>query len=134
MDLPLFFRIGISRVAASVILLILFKGRPHGLDVLAPDAAGKVVPGDVHHSAGQCQHAEEVRDHHQAVEGVGEVPRKTQLHGRAHDGHADKDDLIDAASRRAEEILHGLGAVVAPAEGGGVGEQQDGLPCGILYG
>ena len=32
-------------------LLILFKGRPHGLDVLAPDAAGKVVPGDVHHSA-----------------------------------------------------------------------------------
>ena len=87
--------------------------------------AVEVVSGNGHHGAGQGQHTDEVRDHHQAVEGIGEVPRKTQLHGSAHHSHAHEHHLVDAAPGGAEQVLHSLGAVVAPAQRGGVGEQQD---------
>ena len=49
----------------------------------AVQLAGEVVLGDFHHRTGQRHHADEVRQHHQAVEGVGKRPCKVQPHHRA---------------------------------------------------
>ena len=71
------------------------------------------------HRAGKQQQRDEVRDAHQAVEGIGDVPQQVEFHRRAQNGHEGVDheegphDLI----RLAEE-LDAAGAVQAPADAG----------------
>lgn len=90
------------------------------------------------HRAGKQQQRDEVRDAHQAVEGIGDVPQQAEVHRRAQNGHERVDheegphDLI----RLAEE-LDAAGAVQAPADDGGECEaaqrhrRKDGRPAAV---
>ncbi len=56
---------------------------------------------------------------------VGDLPRKAQLHGGTHHHHAHEDYFVNTGAFLAEEIFHSLGAVVAPAQHRGIGEQEE---------
>ena len=72
----------------------------------------------------QQQQRDEVRDGHEAVERVGDIPHERQVRDRA--GHNDEaeDDLIGADDLAAKEELRAARAVERPAEDGGRGKQQ----------
>ena len=72
----------------------------------------------------QQQQRNEVRDGHEAVERVGDIPHERQVRDRA--GHNDEaeDDLIGADDLAAKEELRAARAVERPAEDGGRGKQQ----------
>ena len=57
------------------------------------------------------------------LEGVGDIPRQGQLHGGADQQEDHEDDLIDLAGLVAQQELEAAGAVQAPGEDGGQGEQ-----------
>ena len=99
------------------------EGGVHGLLFGTVEGSAYVVGCDLSDGAGESQHTDQVGDHHQAVEGVGEVPRQPQAHRAAEVCHDDKDGFVDDGRFCAEEELKGFRAVMAPAEDGGVGEQ-----------
>ena len=72
----------------------------------------------------QQQQRDEVRDGHEAVERVGDIPHELQVRDRA--GHNDEaeDDLIGADDLAAKEELRAARAVKRPAEDGGRCKQQ----------
>ena len=72
----------------------------------------------------QQQQRDQVRDGHEAVERVGDIPHERQIRDRA--GHNDEaeDDLIGADDLAAKEELRAARAVERPAEDGGCGKQQ----------
>ena len=62
------------------------------------------------HGAEQ-QDADEVRDRHEAVESVGDVPHQLEVGDRAGDDDEAEEDLIGADDLAAEEELRAAGAV-----------------------
>ena len=76
------------------------------------------------HNGAEQQQRDEVRDGHEAVERVGDIPHELQVRDRA--GHNDEaeDDLIGADDLAAKEELRAARAVERPAEDGGRGKQQ----------
>ena len=71
----------------------------------------------------QRKHTDQVGDGHEAVEGIGDVPSQAQVHGSADDDDQGVDDLIGLDGLAAQDELPAAGAIQAPAEDGGQGEQ-----------
>ena len=46
----------------------------------------KIFLGQLHHNTGQQEHGNQVVDDHQSVEGLGDAPHESQVHGSAHNG------------------------------------------------
>ena len=84
-----------------------------------------VLFGELDGHAGQGQQGDQVRDGHEAVEGVRQVPGVGKAHGRADDDEADKQNLIDPHGLVAEDILAAAGAVEGPAQDRGEGEEAE---------
>lgn len=72
----------------------------------------------------QQQQRDEVRDGHEAVERVGDIPHERQVRDRADHNDEAEDDLIGADDLAAKEELRAARAVERPAEDGGRGKQQ----------
>ena len=71
------------------------------------------------HCAGEQEQGDEVRDAHQAVEGVGDAPQQAQIHRRAQNGHEGVDHEEGADHLvGVEQELDAPGAVEAPADDG----------------
>ena len=66
--------------------LILLDIREHGQDRLdaglLPDAAVHIVLRALHDHRGKGEHTDQVGDHHQAVEGIGNIPGELSFHNR----------------------------------------------------
>ena len=74
--------------------------------------------------AGQGDDADQVGDHHQAVEGIGNIPSQRGGHYRAKHNGANVNDLKYHNALCAENVFPSLGTVVAPAENGGECEEE----------
>ena len=89
---------------------------------------------------GQGQQGNQVRDRHEAVEGIGEVPGICQAHGRADDDEANEENLVHAHGLVTEDVLAAAGAVEGPAQDRGQGEEaeadgdDDGAELAAQYG
>lgn len=82
----------------------------------------KIFLGQLYYNAGQQEHGDEVRNYHQTVEGLGDAPHESKVHGSAHnsgEGVQHHERLVRAG---AEEKFDTSGAVQSPADGGGEGE------------
>ena len=72
----------------------------------------EVFPRQFYHHGTEQQYADQVGDRHQAVEGIGDIPRQLEIHGGSYDDHRQKHQLVD--QRRlggAEQILTAPAAV-----------------------
>ena len=72
----------------------------------------------------QQQQRDEVRDGHEAVERVGDIPHELQVRDRASHNDEAEDDLIGADDLAAKEELRAARAVKRPAEDGRRCKQQ----------
>ena len=86
----------------------------------------QIVPGDLGHHARQRDHTDQVRDHHQAVEGVRQIPRQVVPHDGAAEHQQHEQNPIGDGPLLAQQILGCLGAIMAPPQHRGKGEQHDG--------
>ena len=77
-----------------------------------------VLLGQLDDHGAEQQDADEVRDRHEAVEGVGDVPHQLEVGDRAGDDDEAEESLIGADDLAAEEELRAAGAVERPAEDG----------------
>ena len=75
---------------------------------------------------GQDDQADQVRDSHQGVEDIGDVPDQFQgLRGADIGDQREHDTVDDVVFRGIEQVLKGFFPVIFPAEDGGIGEQHD---------
>ena len=83
----------------------------------------KEFPGQFDHSAGEQQQCDEVRDAHQAVEGIGDAPQQSKVHGSAQNGYQSihhKEGARHFVTLAQEHQK--AGAVQTPADDGGKGK------------
>lgn len=97
----------------------------HRFDVPVLQNPVYVVVGQLDDDDRAGQHTDQVRDHHQSVEGVRNVPCQRGGHERARHDHQHEDYAVNSHCLDAAEIFHTFGAVVRPAEYGRVCEQKD---------
>ena len=90
------------------------------------------------HRAGQQEQGHEVRNAHQAVEGVGDAPQQAQIDRRAQNGHEGVDHEEGADHLvGVEQELDAPGAVETPADDGGECKaaerhrRKDGRPAAV---
>ena len=76
---------------------------------------GEVLLGEFGDDAGQREDRDEVRDGHEAVEGIGKVPDDVEGRDGGDDDEADEDDLIRFDGLHAEEELDAARTVQRPA-------------------
>ena len=74
--------------------------------------------------AAEEEEGEEVRDGHEGVHAVGEVPDDGEVHDAADEEGGDVKDAVDDDPATTAQVLHGPFAIVAPAEDGGEGEGE----------
>ena len=86
---------------------------------------GEVLLGELDHHTGQAEESDQVRDRHEAVQGVGDVPDQRELQGGADHDDDDEGDLVDLHVLQTEEILKAAGAVEGPAEHSRKREERD---------
>ena len=88
--------------------------------------AGEILLRQLGDGAGEKQQGDQVGDGHQAVEGVGDIPHQRAGADGAHDAHEHEDDVEDAGHDLAApaQIAPAAGPVIAPADDGGQGEEQ----------
>ncbi len=124
----------VSRIAGVYILykllvLLLVVGEHR----LYPGAvfAVVVVLCDLYHQPAEEDHGDEVRDRHEAVEGVCDCPCQLAVDDGGDDDQNDKDDLeghdrslLTLFTQLLEQELGALFAVVGPCKNGGEGEQR----------
>ena len=86
----------------------------------------KVVSRNLCHNAGKHQQRNQVRDSHQTVQGIGNVPHQRTGTHRADDADQGKDDLIHQQEGLVVlcQISPAVLAVVGPGENGGQGKEQ----------
>ena len=84
----------------------------------------KILFRELRHDAGEGEEGDEVRDGHEAVEGIGDVPHHVERGDRADDNDDDEQDLIALRDLEAEQILHAAAAVERPAEDRGKCEKR----------
>ena len=100
--------------------LILLDIREHGQDRLdaglLPDAAVHIVLRALHDHRGKGEHTDQVGDHHQAVEGIRNIPGELSFHNRTEKDYDRKNHAIAHDRFGPEQILKSLGTVVAPAK------------------
>lgn len=86
----------------------------------------EIVVGAANDHIGQQQQANEVRDGHHAVQGVGDIPHQGAVSGGTYDAHQNKDHLKDPHHRFI--VVGQIGpaplTVVAPAQDGGQGKEK----------
>ena len=82
------------------------------------------VPGLGHDDIGQQQQRDEVGHRHQAVEHVSRRPDQAQIDTGPQQHRHDVDDAIDGHHFLAPQVGGALLAVVAPAQDGGIGEED----------
>ena len=80
---------------------------------------------ELDHHAGQAEECDQVRDRHETVQGVGDVPDQGELQRRADHNDDDEGDLVKLHVLQTEEILKAAGAVEGPAEHRGKCEERD---------
>ena len=83
-----------------------------------------VFAGEGNHNAREPQYADEVRNHHEAVEQVGELPHKIHLHHRAEQHEEDDDHGVHRHSLFPEQVFHVRLTEEIPADDGGEGEEE----------
>ena len=96
----------------------------HGLDLLALLFSSQIVLGDLNNQRRKHQNTDQVGDHHQTVEGVGDIPSQRGGENRTKDNGAYVDDAEDEGGLCTKEVLPSLGAVVRPAQNGSEGEEE----------
>ena len=101
------------------------EGGEYRLLGFAQNLPGDVVLRDPVDHWGEHRYADQVGNHHHTVEGIGNVPGQIFTHHRPAEGGQNEDDPIDLGSLSAEQVLAGLGTVVAPSQDGGIGEEHD---------
>ena len=113
---------GLSRVEKRrcfLLFLDIREGAEHRFQIcVAPDAAVDIVLCDFHHYAGEGDHTDQVRDHHETVEGVRQIPGEVIAHDGAAEDQQHEENPVGDGALFTEEILAGLGAVMAPAQHG----------------
>ena len=75
---------------------------------------------------GQGEQCDEVRNCHQSVKGIRDIPGQRGGHQRAGHNQQYEENLICLLRFFAAQIFHRLGAVLGPPQHGGEGEQQNG--------
>ena len=107
-------------------LLNILEGRIHRFNLQSAQMPVNIVLCDLCHRAGQYNNADQVRNHHQAIEGICQIPCQVFTQNRSEVNRDDKQDSIDDCQLFAQQVLAGFGAVMAPAKHSGVCEQHDG--------
>ena len=87
---------------------------------------GEIVLRQLGNRAGEEQQGNQVGNGHEAVESIGNVPHQRAGADGAHNAHEDEDDVEDAGHDLAAlaQIAPATGPVIAPADDGGQGEEQ----------
>ena len=111
---------GIGSLQGGFLLFLdIREGAEHRFQIcVAPDAAVDIVLCDFHHYAGKGDHADQVRDHHETVEGVRQIPGEVIAHDGAAEDQQHEENPVGDGALFTEEILTGFGAVMAPAQHG----------------
>ena len=78
--------------------------------------AAEVLPGDLEYHGAEREERDEVRDRHETVERVGDVPDKIERGDTADDDYDDEDKLVDLRGAETQQVLHAARAVKRPAE------------------
>ena len=86
----------------------------------------KILLQELQHRGSQQEHGYQVGHDHKAVEGVGHVPDKPQIHRCAHDGNQGVGDVEGQNDLASEEEFGAPGTVEPPADDGGEGEAAHG--------
>lgn len=81
------------------------------------------------HGRRQQKYGNQVGHNHEAVEGVGHVPHKAQIHRRAHNGDEGVGDVEGQNDLAAEQELRAPGTVQSPADDSGEGKAAHGNGC-----
>ena len=63
-----------------------------------------VLSTALHDQSGQCDQTDDVRDHHELIEGVGQLPDKIVGEEGAEEDKEDRDDGVDEVCLFAEEV------------------------------
>ena len=84
----------------------------------AAQVAADIVLCDLRDFTGEGDDADQVRDHHQAVEGVRQVPGQVVAHDCAAEDQQYEEHPVGDGPLFTQQILTGLGAVMAPAQHG----------------
>lgn len=86
-----------------------------------------VIEAFVRHVLGQHHQADEVRDGHEAIGGIGEVPDEGEGHGGPDVGDEGEEDAVSHEDDSVgDKVLQGFLPVVFPAQDGGEGEEGQG--------
>ncbi len=97
----------------------------HGLNLLILELAVLIVLGDLDNKTGASEYTDKVGDHHETVEGIGDIPCKGRSKERTEKDHYKVDNSVSLNGLNTEEIFPSLGAVVVPTESGGECEEKD---------
>ena len=109
-----------------------FLGVIDSIQTVAP----QVFPRFVDDDAAQEEQREQVRNGHQRIHTVGEIPDDGKVHHTADEDGSDIDDAVDDDPPLSFQVFYGFLAIVAPAEDGGKGEgkQTEGKQRGAYNG
>ena len=98
----------------------------HWFYVFSVDLAIYIVFCTLHYQRRKHQHSDQVRDHHQSIEGIRDIPGQLRFHDRTGQHNDHKDNAVHGNGFGSEQVFACGCSVVAPSKNGGVGEKQNG--------
>ena len=113
-----------SSLSCFLLCLDIFPIGVKGFDIFMKNLSVNVVLRNQYYRSTAGDDTDEVRDCHQAIKCIREIPRQLKVHCGSYHNEADKDDPEDDDLIRPEQIFKCPGSVFTPAQCCAVGKQE----------